>query len=51
MARAERLKAYRARDLKLRDAASLGCPGWLRMSVQRPQAQAALQEIVTGDLP
>lgn len=47
-ARAARLQAYRAYDLKLRDAASLGCPGWLRMSVQGPDAQAALQEIVEG---
>ena len=47
-ARAACLQAWRAHGLKLRDAASMGGPGWLRMSVQRPEAQAALQKIVEG---
>lgn len=47
-ARAACLQAWRAHGLKLRDIASMGGPGWLRMSVQRPEAQAALQEIVEG---
>ena len=33
----------RARGIKLRDATSFGLPGWVRLSVQAPDAQAALQ--------
>ena len=34
--------ALRARGIKLRDATSLGLPGWWRLSAQRPDALAAL---------
>lgn len=34
--------AWRAQGLKLRDATSLGAPGWWRLSAQGPQAQQAL---------
>lgn len=34
--------AWRARGLKLRDAASFGLPGWVRLSAQPPGAQAVL---------
>lgn len=37
-----RLARLRQQGIKLRDAASLGAPGWLRVSVQRPVAQRAL---------
>lgn len=36
--------AWRARGLKLRDAASFGLPGWVRLSAQPPGAQAALRD-------
>lgn len=36
------LVRLRARGIKLRDAASLGLPGWVRLSVLPPEAQAAL---------
>ncbi len=39
---AQRLIRLRERGIKLRDATSLGCPGWLRVSVQSPEAQQAL---------
>ncbi|WP_119153959.1 aminotransferase class I/II-fold pyridoxal phosphate-dependent enzyme [Caldimonas tepidiphila] len=41
-AAAGRHAAWRARGLKLRDAASFGLPGWVRLSAQPPEAQAAL---------
>lgn len=34
----------RARGVKLRDAASLGLPGWLRLAVRAPADQQALRE-------
>ena len=36
------LQALRERGIKLRNATSLGAPGWLRLSVQRPDSQDAL---------
>lgn len=39
---AQRLIGLREQGIKLRDATSLGCPGWLRVSVQSPEAQQAL---------
>lgn len=39
-----RLARLRAHGLKLRDATSLGLPGWLRLGVQPPAAQRALVE-------
>ena len=39
---AGRLAGLREPGIKLRDATSLGCPGWLRVSAQSPQAQQAL---------
>jgi len=36
------LVALRQRSIKLRDAASLGAPGWLRLSAQPPESQLAL---------
>jgi len=36
------LPRLREHGVKLRDAASLGLPGWVRLSVQPPEAQAAL---------
>ena len=38
----ELLPRLRCRGVKLRDAESLGLPGWLRLSVQPPEAQDAL---------
>ncbi|NML16014.1 aminotransferase class I/II-fold pyridoxal phosphate-dependent enzyme [Azohydromonas sp. G-1-1-14] len=38
------LLALRERGVKLRDATSFGLPGWVRVSVQPPQAQRALAE-------
>jgi histidinol-phosphate aminotransferase len=38
--------AWRAQGLKLRDATSLGAPGWWRLSAQGPQAQQALQRVL-----
>ncbi len=40
------LMQLRSRDIKLRDAASLGLPGYLRLSVQSPAAQQALQAVL-----
>lgn len=40
------IQHYRQHGLKLRDADSLGCPGWLRISVQPPASQDALRRIV-----
>ncbi|RRS05185.1 aminotransferase class I/II-fold pyridoxal phosphate-dependent enzyme [Aquabacterium soli] len=37
------LQTLRTEGLKLRDATSLGLPGWLRLSTQGPQARQALQ--------
>jgi histidinol-phosphate aminotransferase len=37
------LQFLRPRGIKLRDATSLGLPGWLRLSAQPPAAQQALQ--------
>lgn len=39
-----RLAKLRERGVKLRDASSLGLPGWLRLGVQPPAAQRALVE-------
>lgn len=39
---AQRLARLRDQGIKLRDATSLGCPGWLRVGVQAPEAQQAL---------
>ncbi|PXW93275.1 histidinol-phosphate aminotransferase [Sphaerotilus hippei] len=36
------LAGWRERGLKLRDTTSMGLPGWVRLSVQPPAAQAAL---------
>jgi histidinol-phosphate aminotransferase len=36
------LPAMRAHGVKLRDTASMGLPGWVRLSVQSPDAQHAL---------
>ena len=36
------VRALRALDIAVRDAASFGLPGWVRLSVQPPAAQAAL---------
>lgn len=38
----ERLMQLRQQGIKLRDAGTMGAPGWLRLSVQRPGAQRAL---------
>ena len=38
------LPRLREHGVKLRDAASLGLPGWVRLSVQPPEAQAALRD-------
>lgn len=40
---AQLVMQLRALDIKLRDAASLGLPGYLRLSAQAPAAQQALQ--------
>jgi len=47
------LTGLRERGIKLRDASSLGLPGWCRMRVMSPTAQAALMEALTaqGQLP
>jgi histidinol-phosphate aminotransferase len=37
------LRALRARGIKLRDAASFGLPGWVRLGVLAPEAQDALR--------
>ena len=37
-----RLRQLRSAGLKLRDASSFGLPGWVRVSTQSPDAQAAL---------
>lgn len=37
------LAALREQGVQLRDAAGLGLPGWLRLSVQPPEAQDALE--------
>lgn len=41
---AQALQALRARGIKLRDAASFGLPGWVRLGVLAPEAQDALRE-------
>lgn len=41
---AKALTQLRTQGIKLRDAASFGLPGWLRLSVQTPAAQDALRE-------
>lgn len=41
--RASLLAALRDQGVQLRDAAGLGLPGWLRLSVQPPEAQDALE--------
>lgn len=41
------LPQLRARGIKLRDAHSLGLPGWVRLSAQPPQAQQALYAALT----
>ncbi|MFO6421585.1 aminotransferase class I/II-fold pyridoxal phosphate-dependent enzyme [Hylemonella sp. W303a] len=38
------LQALRARGIKLRDAASFGLPGWVRLGVLAPESQDALHE-------
>jgi histidinol-phosphate aminotransferase len=40
----QRLAQMRLAGIKLRDAASLGRPGWLRVSAQAPEAQQALTD-------
>ncbi len=47
------LTALRQRGIKLRDAASLGLPGWCRMRVMSPTAQAALMDalLAQGQAP
>jgi histidinol-phosphate aminotransferase len=41
------LAALREQGVQLRDAAGLGLPGWLRLSVQPPAAQDALEQAWT----
>jgi histidinol-phosphate aminotransferase len=41
------LQALRAEGIKLRDAASLGLPGWVRLGTQGPEARDALQRALT----
>jgi len=36
-------RALRDHDIAVRDASSFGLPGWVRLSVQAPEAQAALE--------
>jgi histidinol-phosphate aminotransferase len=40
--------ALRGHGVKLRDASSFGLPGWARLSVQPPQAQAALLQALNS---
>jgi histidinol-phosphate aminotransferase len=40
------LPELRARRIKLRDAASFGLPGWVRVSTLPPQSQLALQKVI-----
>lgn len=42
------LAALRAHGIKLRDTASMGLPGWYRLSVQPPHAQDALVEALAA---
>lgn len=44
LALTRRLRQLRAYGIKLRDAASFGLPGWVRVSVQPPESQRALGE-------
>lgn len=44
------LARLRARGVKLRDTASMGLPGWVRLSVQPPAAQQALARAWNGVL-
>ncbi|QBK05350.1 aminotransferase class I/II-fold pyridoxal phosphate-dependent enzyme [Hylemonella gracilis] len=48
---AQALRALRARGIKLRDAASFGLPGWVRLGVLAPEAQDALREAWLELLP
>jgi histidinol-phosphate aminotransferase len=41
---AQAVRALRAQGIKLRDAASFGLPGWVRLGVLAPEAQDALRE-------
>jgi histidinol-phosphate aminotransferase len=47
------LTGLRQRGIKLRDAASLGLPGWCRLRVMSPAAQAALMDALgaLGQMP
>lgn len=41
---------HRSGGIKLRDAQSFGLPGWVRLSVQPPEAQAALRAALQEEL-
>lgn len=41
----------RARGLRLRDATSFGLPGWWRLRVMAPEAQAALRQAIGVEVP
>ena len=43
------LTVLRLGDIKLRDAASFGLPGWYRLSAQAPAALAALDAVLTAN--
>ena len=43
--------ALRMHGIKLRDAGSFGLPGWVRLGVQTPQAQAALLQALQSAVP
>lgn len=43
--------ALRARGLRLRDATSFGLPGWWRLRVMAPEAQAALRQAIGVEVP
>jgi histidinol-phosphate aminotransferase len=41
------LQTLRQHGIKLRNATSMGAPGWVRLSVQRPESQDALLQALT----
>jgi len=48
---AQLLAALREQGIKLRDAASFGLPGWVRVAAQRPQGANALRSALKGFKP